>query len=244
MKSEEKEKVQTTSKTKTSTKEPTKVVNAEPKRKLEELLGESLYNVLKKRLDEGKIKTVEDFYIAMAYQTVDLKLTSFAIEKFTKELWKPIKNQLELTEEEQEALLERSKRKLPEFVRQDAHKYKRLGMKWRRPRGIHSKLRRSFGYRPPLVKIGYGTNKLVRGLHPTGYEMKYVWNVRDCEGTNPKRQALVIGRTVGTKKRMTIEKHALENKFYVINKSQIGLTNARYKELNASKTQQPKEESK
>ncbi|MCD6106274.1 MAG: 50S ribosomal protein L32e, partial [Thermoplasmata archaeon] len=46
---------------------------------------------------------------------------------------------------EEKRLLElrnRLNRKRPEFRRQEWFRYKRLGEKWRRPRGLHSKMRK------------------------------------------------------------------------------------------------------
>ena len=40
----------------------------------------------------------------------------------------------------------------PAFKRQNWFRYKRLGDKWRRPRGIHSKMRRHFKYRITVVQ--------------------------------------------------------------------------------------------
>ena len=43
----------------------------------------------------------------------------------------------------------------PAFKRQNWFRYKRLGDKWRRPRGIHSKMRRHFKYRITVVQPGF-----------------------------------------------------------------------------------------
>ena len=40
------------------------------------------------------------------------------------------------------------------FYRQEWFRFSRLGQKWRRPRGIHSKMRRHYKYRPNVVSIG------------------------------------------------------------------------------------------
>ena len=49
----------------------------------------------------------------------------------------------------------RMSHKRPSFKRQNWFRYKRLGDKWRRPRGIHSKMRRHFKYRIPVVPVSY-----------------------------------------------------------------------------------------
>ncbi|HEC32380.1 MAG TPA: 50S ribosomal protein L32e, partial [Deltaproteobacteria bacterium] len=52
--------------------------------------------------------------------------------------------------------------------------------------------------------------KEARGLHPSGFEEIMVYNVKDLEAIDPATQAARIGGTVGTKKRMEIEKKAKE----------------------------------
>ncbi len=48
-------------------------------------------------------------------------------------------------------------RRRPVFGRQAANRYFRIGRDgaWRRPRGLQSKQRRHYGYRPQVVSIGY-----------------------------------------------------------------------------------------
>ena len=43
---------------------------------------------------------------------------------------------------------ERKKRKRPKFRRQEWFRYKKLGDSWRKPRGLHSKMRKGLKYRP------------------------------------------------------------------------------------------------
>lgn len=110
-----------------------------------------------------------------------------------------------LTTEQQEALGIRREKdaKRPAFRRHEWWRYKKLGGKhaaWRVPRGIHSKTRRHFGYRPPLVSIGYRGPESVRGLHPSGFEEVLVHNPEELAGVNKETQAARIGGTVGGRK--------------------------------------------
>ena len=50
---------------------------------------------------------------------------------------------------------EKINKKRPKFKRQEWYTYKRLGDSWRRPRGLHSKMRKHLKYRPNVVSIGY-----------------------------------------------------------------------------------------
>jgi large subunit ribosomal protein L32e len=118
-------------------------------------------------------------------------------------------------------LREAKKKKQPAFRRHEWWRYKRLGGKnasWRRPRGIHSKARRHFKYRPPVVSIGYRGPVASRGLHPSGFEEVLVHRPEDLEGINNKTQAARIGGTVGGRKAELIEKKADEMGIRVLNR--------------------------
>ncbi|WP_456482250.1 50S ribosomal protein L32e [Methanopyrus sp.] len=122
--------------------------------------------------------------------------------------------------EEEERLLklrEELKRKKPKFRRQEWHRYKRLGEKWRRPKGRHSKMRRKLKSKPKMPNPGYGSPKKVRGLHPSGYEEVLVYNPKDLEKIDPKRQAARIASRVGKRKRQEILKKAEELGIVVLN---------------------------
>ena len=60
----------------------------------------------------------------------------------------------------------RQKSKKPEFNYHDSHKKKRLGTSWRKPQGLHNKLRQQVAAKGSLVKPGFGSPKAVRGFHP------------------------------------------------------------------------------
>ena len=126
----------------------------------------------------------------------------------------------ELDEETVDALAKRAiiSGKRPAFKRQEWFRYKMLGEKWRRPKGIHSKMKRGLKRRPPMVEIGYGGPAKAKGLHPSGFQEVLVYNVDDLENIDPKKQAVRIGGTVGTKKRITIEDRAKELGIRVLNR--------------------------
>ncbi|MEM5872279.1 MAG: 50S ribosomal protein L32e [Candidatus Aenigmatarchaeota archaeon] len=109
------------------------------------------------------------------------------------------------------------KRKKPEFLRKRGGIYKRLGLKWRTPRGIHSQLRKHKREAGNLPNPGYGSPKEVKGLHPSGFEEVLVFNVKDLEKINPQKQAVRIASKVGKKKRLEIMKRAEELKLKVLN---------------------------
>jgi large subunit ribosomal protein L32e len=109
----------------------------------------------------------------------------------------------------------RQKAKKPEFNRHDAHKKKRLGKSWRKPRGLHNKLRQQVAAKGKLVRPGFGSPKAVRGYHPSGFKEALVFNVKDLE----KAEGCVvrIASTVGMKKRKEIVAKASEINLRVLN---------------------------
>ncbi len=111
--------------------------------------------------------------------------------------------------------------KRPAFRRQNWFRYKRLGEKWRRPRGIHSKMRRHFKYRIPVAQVGFRGPTSVRGLHPSGFEEVLVNNPKDVDNVNPETQAIRISSTVGDKKREVIVKKADDLKIRVLNRRDL-----------------------
>jgi len=129
------------------------------------------------------------------------------------------KKKPELSKELKEKLLIRRKikKRTPEFIREEWFRYRRLPRNWRKPDGMSSKMRRNYKYRPIKVSIGFRGPSEVRGFHSSGFEEVIVHNIKDLENINPKTQAARIGGSVGTKKRMDIEKKAEELEVRVLN---------------------------
>jgi len=109
------------------------------------------------------------------------------------------------------------KQRTPYFRRQEWFRYKRVGTAWRKPRGKHSGAREHLKKYPNVVSIGYRSPVLVRGLHPSGYEEVIVHTPEELAKVNPKSQAVRIARTVGDRKRQSIEEKAKEMKIRVLN---------------------------
>ncbi|HEC96491.1 MAG TPA: 50S ribosomal protein L32e, partial [Euryarchaeota archaeon] len=112
---------------------------------------------------------------------------------------------------------EKMKAKMPDFVRYDSHKVQRIGTSWRRPKGLHNKMRKRYAHKPPMVDIGFRVPKIVRGLHPSGFKEVIVHNVKDLESIDPKTEAARISHTVGRAKRIQIERKAIELGIRVLN---------------------------
>lgn len=108
------------------------------------------------------------------------------------------------------------KSRKPKFVRQDIHKKKKLKKNWRVPRGLQSKVRlHKKGYRRSVTP-GYGSPRSVKGLHGDGVEAVTVFNVSDMQNIS-KEKGMIIGASVGQRKRVEILRKALESKIKVLN---------------------------
>jgi|TARA_Y100000310_G_scaffold345671_1_gene468070 large subunit ribosomal protein L32e len=109
------------------------------------------------------------------------------------------------------------KNKKPDFVRQDAHKKKRLSKGWRRPRGLHSKVRLNLRGRGKNVSVGYRSPKKARQLHKSGLQQCIIRSTGDLEGLDAKKNCLVISSSLGDKKRILILKKSKELGFNILN---------------------------
>lgn len=109
------------------------------------------------------------------------------------------------------------KSKKPVFVRQDAHKKPKIGWKWRRPRGIHSKMRlRKRGYRRS-VEIGWGTNKKIRNLDKDGLRIRLVSSIKELDNVDTKTEGIIVSKKIGLKNRILLLKKTEEMKIKVLN---------------------------
>lgn len=107
----------------------------------------------------------------------------------------------------------------PRFTRQASYRYWRIGRdeSWRRPRGQQSKQRRHYGYRSTIVSIGFRGPAAVRGLTPSGFRPVLVRTAKEIAALAPTTDAAIIARTVGTKRRLTLEEAARKAGVHVLN---------------------------
>ncbi|MGC9133134.1 MAG: 50S ribosomal protein L32e [Nanopusillaceae archaeon] len=88
---------------------------------------------------------------------------------------------------------------------------------WRRPKGIHNKMRKKLKGRPRMVEVGYGSPKEIKGLLPNGKRPVIVHNVEELEKIDKEKEAAIIASTVGKRKREQIINKAKELNIEIFN---------------------------
>jgi len=107
------------------------------------------------------------------------------------------------------------KSKKPEFERQNCNIFRQFRGMWRKPKGIHSKLRRGFRGHKMAPSIGFASPKAVCGLNRKGLLPVIVLNVNDLNKVE-KDCVAVIGASVGMKKRVQVLTKAKEKNIVVL----------------------------
>ncbi|MBW2979982.1 50S ribosomal protein L32e [Candidatus Woesearchaeota archaeon] len=109
------------------------------------------------------------------------------------------------------------KKRKPEFILQDYGKKPRLKRKWRKPKGIDSKIRLGLrGYRKIVTK-GYGSPKLVKGLHKSGLKPVLVISIKDIDSVNKEKEGIIIKGSIGLRKKVELVKKAKEKGIRILN---------------------------
>ncbi|MDD5253607.1 MAG: eL32 family ribosomal protein [Candidatus Nanoarchaeia archaeon] len=108
------------------------------------------------------------------------------------------------------------KKRKPDFLRQDAHKLKKLKKNWRKPKGLDSKMRRGLrGYRRS-ARIGFSTPRKTYGLNKDGLKGIVVKNLRDLESIK-ENNIIILSSTIGSKNRIEILKKIKEKNLKISN---------------------------
>ncbi|MBI4141244.1 hypothetical protein HY485_05400 [Candidatus Woesearchaeota archaeon] len=113
-------------------------------------------------------------------------------------------------------LKQQIKKNKPKFYRQNHEALPRIKTSWRKPKGIHSKLRHGFAGHRNTVEPGYGTPASLRGVGKEGLIPVLVNTLQELATLDAKKQGIIIAH-VGTKKKTEIIKAAQEKKLTILN---------------------------
>jgi len=117
-------------------------------------------------------------------------------------------------------------REKPKFLRQEWFRHGNLRkkwLKWRKPRGNKSRLRRHFMGRGLMPNAGWGAPEATRFLHPSGMQEVMVSSANQLEGLDGRKQAVRIVGSVGNLKRMFIQNAAKDRNLKVLNPRKVEL---------------------
>src|SRR3989338_7186959 len=111
------------------------------------------------------------------------------------------------------------KEKKPNFIRQDYQRRKRIGnhLKWRKPKGVHSKIRHHFKGWRKSPSPGYKSPLDVKGVHSSGLKMIHIFSSNDLSNVKKDTEGIIISKNAGMKNRLQILKKAKELKISVLN---------------------------
>lgn len=105
----------------------------------------------------------------------------------------------------------------PAFNRPNAFSQVRVKRVWRKPKGMHSKIRKRRKWSSKMPNVGYGNASSFRGLHPSGLKEVLVTRINDLKNVNPKNEAIRIYGRLSRKNKEIIIKEALKLKIKVFN---------------------------
>ncbi|MEW6063184.1 MAG: eL32 family ribosomal protein [Nanoarchaeota archaeon] len=103
----------------------------------------------------------------------------------------------------------------PKFLRQDGHKVKKLKKKWRRPKGMHNKMRLGLKGHRKSPSVGYGSKRENRG-YINGLKPVLIRDIGDLSKLD-KSCIAIISSKLGLKKRIIVANKLKQMNTNVIN---------------------------
>ena len=108
-----------------------------------------------------------------------------------------------------------SKRMKPHFRRQDVDLKPQFRKAWRKPKGLHSKMRNSRKGHNLLPKLGYASPKKVKGLTRDGLKLHVVRNLNELNSV--RDGCVAVGSGVGLRKRVVLLEEIVKKNLKMFN---------------------------
>ncbi len=129
----------------------------------------------------------------------------------------------------------------PRFTMQDKQKRPELrNTSWRRPKGLHSKMRHGVWGRPACVTVGYRGPAAVRGLHASGLMPVIVHTPAELDKIDAKTHGIVLGH-IGGRKKTAVLTACKQKGFTVLNVKNVDATIKMITDAVAARKQSKKE---
>lgn len=135
------------------------------------------------------------------------------------------------------------KKRKPKFVRRNYIKLK-LKETWRKPRGLHNKLRLKRKGHIKNPSTGYRSPKAVRNLDKNGLFPIVVSNVKNIESLDSKKNSLILRSTTGIRNRLKMLDKAESLKFTILNYKDIVASKERLQQIIDSRKKKKVEQEK
>ena len=110
----------------------------------------------------------------------------------------------------------KAKAKKPKFERQDTNIFKQFRGQYRKPKGMHSKMRRGLRGHKRTPAVGYSSPRAVKGLTRQGIRPVVVVNMAELLQIK-KDEGVILSSTLGLKKRLVLLEKIKELKLSVLN---------------------------
>jgi large subunit ribosomal protein L32e len=116
------------------------------------------------------------------------------------------------------ALRKAIKDKKPEFHRQDYTHRPNLGTTgWKKPKGLHSKMRHKKAGHLGSVNVGWGSPAAVEGAHKSGLMPVLVSSVNDIASIDAKKEGAIIAAGVGDRAKVALVDALLKKNIRILN---------------------------
>jgi len=111
------------------------------------------------------------------------------------------------------------KSRKPTFLAQDVLHRKRIRPRWKRPKGLQSKMRLNHAGQPANVSQGWRSPRSIRGFSSEGLQKIRVHNVADLQKIDAKTQGALIASNVSIKNKEKIYAECDKLKITVLNRN-------------------------
>lgn len=124
----------------------------------------------------------------------------------------------------------------PKFNRDGYIKRKKIGPGWRKPKGVHSKLRHQFAGHSKKVMPGFRTDKRIRGVHLSGLLPVLIKTIKNLESLDKNTHGAIVAN-VGMKKKIELLEALKKQGIVVLNLKEdyISKAQAKLKERQAAR---------